>query len=158
MQEAAIAPTTARTIGIAVDHRRKNRSLESLQVAHPLACERTLEPHWHIRAAFLGCKQTSRQHFLAAVVFTVAVFVQENANRLKAYKSKLVVFPRRSKKPKQGDSSAEELSTVQQHDGRHVLPIVHEKAQPELVAIPEELKVPSLSTLPHAAVYKKISR
>ena len=36
LQEAAIAPKTARTIGIAVDHRRKNRSLESLQVAHPL--------------------------------------------------------------------------------------------------------------------------
>ncbi|KAL0043729.1 hypothetical protein WJX82_002869 [Trebouxia sp. C0006] len=95
LKEAAIAPKTARTIGIAVDHRRKNRSLEGLQ---------------------------------------------ENANRLKAYKSKLVVFPRRSKKPKQGDSSAEELSTVQQHDGRHVLPIVHEKAEPELVSIPEELK------------------
>ena len=109
-------------------------------------------------AAVLGCKQTSRQHFLASIAgFTFAVFVQENANRLKAYKSKLVVFPRRSKKPKQGDSSAEELSTVQQHDGRHVLPIVHEKAEPELVSIPEELKVPPLSTLPHAAVYKKIS-
>ena len=45
----------APTIGIAVDHRRKNRSEESLQ---------------------------------------------ENAKRLKAYKAKLVVFPRRSTKPK----------------------------------------------------------
>ena len=62
--------------------------------------------------------------------------LQENANRLKAYKSKLVVFPRRSKKPKHGDSSAEELSTVQQHDGRHVLPIVHEKSEAEMVDIP----------------------
>ena len=68
--------------------------------------------------------------------------MQENANRLKAYKSKLVVFPRRSKKPKQGDSSAEELKTVQQHDGRRVLPIVHEKPEPEMVDIPADLKVP----------------
>jgi hypothetical protein len=105
------------------------------------------QPHLRIKAALLGRSQTSKQHFLAAVVSTLSVFVQENANRLKAYKSKLVVFPRRSKKPKQGDSSAEELSTVQQHDGRHVLPIVHEKAQPELVAIPEELKVLPPSTL-----------
>ena len=157
MQEAAIAPKTARTIGIAVDHRRKNRSLESLQVAHPLACKRTLVATLAHQSSFSGCKQTSRQHFLAAVVFTFAVFVQENANRLKAYKSKLVVFPRRSKKPKQGDSSAEELSTVQQHDGRHVLPIVHEKAQPELVAIPEELKVLPLSIIFYAAVYNRIS-
>lgn len=37
---------------------------------------------------------------------------QENANRLKAYKTNLVVFPRRSKKPKAGDSPAEQLQTV----------------------------------------------
>ena len=37
---------------------------------------------------------------------------QENANRLKAFKTNLVVFPRRSKKPKAGDASAEELQTV----------------------------------------------
>ena len=35
--------------------------------------------------------------------------LQENVKRLKAYKSKLVVFPRRTAKPKNGDSSAEEL-------------------------------------------------
>lgn len=66
---------------------------------------------------------------------------QENANRLKAYKSKLVVFPRRSKKPKQGDASAEELSTVQQQHARRVLPIAEEKAEPELVTISSDLKV-----------------
>ena len=38
--------------------------------------------------------------------------VQENANRLKAYKTNLVVFPRRSNKPKAGDSPAEQLQTV----------------------------------------------
>merc|ERR1712157_9283 len=55
----------AQTIGIAVDHRRKNKSVESLQL---------------------------------------------NAQRLKEYKSKLILFPINAKKPRKGDSSAAELS------------------------------------------------
>ena len=50
----------ARTIGIAVDHRRKNRSLESLQ---------------------------------------------QNVQRLKEYRSKLILFPLNAKKPAKGDST-----------------------------------------------------
>ena len=59
MQAAGISCKVAPTIGIAVDHRRKNRSTESLQA---------------------------------------------NVQRLKEYKSKLIVFPRKASKPKQGDS------------------------------------------------------
>merc|ERR1712007_234180 len=55
----------AQTIGIAVDHRRRNKSVESLQL---------------------------------------------NAQRLKEYKSKLILFPLNSKKPRKGDATAEELS------------------------------------------------
>ena len=58
-QNAGISRKVAPTIGIAVDHRRKNRSAESLQA---------------------------------------------NVQRLKEYKSKLIVFPRKASKPKQGDS------------------------------------------------------
>ena len=54
-QAAGIPKKLAPTIGIAVDHRRKNRSLESLQA---------------------------------------------NVQRLKTYKAKLVVFPRRAHKVK----------------------------------------------------------
>lgn len=50
----------ARTIGISVDHRRKNRSLESLQ---------------------------------------------QNVQRLKEYRSKLILFPLNAKKPAKGDST-----------------------------------------------------
>merc|ERR1712211_184227 len=53
----------AQTIGIAVDHRRRNQSVESLQL---------------------------------------------NAQRLKEYKSKLILFPINSKKARKGDSSPEE--------------------------------------------------
>merc|ERR1712007_424079 len=61
LREAKIAPKLARTIGISVDHRRRNRCTESLQ---------------------------------------------ENVTRLKTYKSKLLVFPRKAGKKgvKQGDT------------------------------------------------------
>jgi large subunit ribosomal protein L13e len=59
LQNAGISRKVAPTIGIAVDHRRKNRSQESLQA---------------------------------------------NVQRLKEYKSKLIIFPRKASKPKQGDS------------------------------------------------------
>merc|ERR1719441_14681 len=66
LREAKIAPKLARTIGISVDHRRRNRCTESLQ---------------------------------------------ENVSRLKLYKSKLLIFPKRSGKKgtKKGDSSKSEL-------------------------------------------------
>ena len=59
MQAAGITRRVAPTLGIAVDHRRRNRSSESLQA---------------------------------------------NVQRLKEYKSKLIVFPRKLSKPKRGDS------------------------------------------------------
>ncbi|CAN1175235.1 60S ribosomal protein L13-1 [Linum perenne] len=64
LKAAGIPKKLAPTIGISVDHRRKNRSLEGLQV---------------------------------------------NAQRLKTYKAKLVIFPRRARKVKAGDSAPEEL-------------------------------------------------
>lgn len=94
LKEAGIPVKLARTIGIAVDHRRRNRSLEGLQ---------------------------------------------ENVNRLKAYKSNLVVFPRRANKPKAGDASAEELKATEQLKGK-VMPIVRTKPALEKVAITEEMR------------------
>lgn len=94
-QEAGIPAKLAPTIGIAVDHRRRNRSLESLQ---------------------------------------------ENANRLKAYKANLVVFPRRAGKPKAGDSPAEELAAAQQLRGP-LLPGAKAAPALEKVAVTAEMKV-----------------
>lgn len=59
-QAAGIHKKTARTIGIAVDPRRRNRSTESLQA---------------------------------------------NVQRLKEYRSKLILFPRKTSAPKKGDST-----------------------------------------------------
>ncbi|KAG9442301.1 hypothetical protein H6P81_018155 [Aristolochia fimbriata] len=94
LKAAGIPKKLAPTIGIAVDHRRKNRSLESLQA---------------------------------------------NVQRLKTYKAKLVIFPRRSGKFKNGDSSREELASATQVQGEY-LPITAEKPKVELVSITNEMK------------------
>ncbi|CAN1132164.1 60S ribosomal protein L13-1 [Linum perenne] len=94
LKAAGIPKKLAPTIGIAVDHRRKNRSLEGLQV---------------------------------------------NAQRLKTYKAKLVIFPRRARKVKAGDSAPEELATATQVQGDY-LPIDRVKPTVELVKVTEEMK------------------
>ncbi|XP_021765831.1 60S ribosomal protein L13-1-like [Chenopodium quinoa] len=94
LEAAGIPKKLAPTIGIAVDHRRKNRSLESLQ---------------------------------------------SNTQRLKTYKAKLVVFPRKAHKTKAGDSSPEELATATQVRGE-ILPIVRETPAVELLKVTDEMK------------------
>ncbi|KAL2921536.1 60S ribosomal protein L13-2 [Bienertia sinuspersici] len=94
LQAAGIPKKLAPTIGIAVDHRRRNSSLESLQ---------------------------------------------SNAQRLKTYKAKLVVFPRRARKFKSGDSAPEELATATQVQG-DFMPIVQATPNVELVKVTDEMK------------------
>ncbi|GKV08493.1 hypothetical protein SLEP1_g20114 [Rubroshorea leprosula] len=94
LKAAGISKKLAPTIGIAVDHRRKNRSLEGLQA---------------------------------------------NVQRLKTYKAKLVVFPRRSRKFKAGDSAPEELASATQVQGQY-MPLVRQKPSVELVKVTEEMK------------------
>ncbi|URD96426.1 60S ribosomal protein L13 [Musa troglodytarum] len=89
LKAAGIPKKLAPTIGIAVDHRRKNRSLEGLQA---------------------------------------------NVQRLKTYKAKLVIFPRRA-----GDSAPEELTAATQVAGQY-MPIVREKPSVELVKVTDEMK------------------
>ncbi|KAI0695150.1 60S ribosomal protein L13 [Cytidiella melzeri] len=64
LKEAGIGRKEARTVGIVVDHRRRNLSEEGKIV---------------------------------------------NVERLKAYKTRLIVFPRNAKKPKKGDSTGDDL-------------------------------------------------
>merc|ERR1711957_94458 len=75
-----IAPKLAPTIGISVDHRRRNRCTESLKT---------------------------------------------NVNRLKLYKSKLLIFPKGSGKKcvKKGDTPRSELSNVAQNTLKEIIPI-----------------------------------
>ena len=91
---AGIPKKLAPTIGIAVDHRRRNRSEESLAL---------------------------------------------NSKRLKAYKASLILFPRRTAKPKHGDSEAGELSMAKQLKGK-LMPITKETKPLEMVAVTGEMK------------------
>jgi len=93
LAEAGINRKEARTIGIAVDHRRRNHSTESLQL---------------------------------------------NAQRLKEYKTKLIVFPRKRGKPKAGDADAAELDKAEQLKGP-ILPMPT-VADDEPMAITSEMK------------------
>jgi large subunit ribosomal protein L13e len=94
LKEAGIQKKVARTIGIAVDHRRRNRSQESLEL---------------------------------------------NVQRLKAYKSKLIVFPRNAKAPKKGDSDAAAVASATQLQGA-ILPIEQPAQAVEARAIAAEEK------------------
>ncbi|XP_004704789.1 60S ribosomal protein L13 [Echinops telfairi] len=91
---AGIHKKVARTIGISVDPRRRNKSTESLQA---------------------------------------------NVQRLKEYRSKLILFPRKPSAPKKGDSSAEELKLATQLTGP-VMPIrnVYKKEKARVITQEEK--------------------
>mmetsp|Transcript_14429 Transcript_14429/g.27741 ORF Transcript_14429/g.27741 Transcript_14429/m.27741 type:complete len:215 (+) Transcript_14429:96-740(+) len=95
LKEAGIPRKVAQTVGISVDHRRKNRCLESLQL---------------------------------------------NAARLKAYKANLVVFPRRTKKPKSGDSAAADLQKADQLTGALMPYTKPAAAAPQFVSLSADQK------------------
>ncbi|KAI8759628.1 60S ribosomal protein L13 [Biomphalaria glabrata] len=99
LKSAGINKKTARTIGIAVDYRRRNLSIESQQ---------------------------------------------QNVQRLKEYKTKLVIFPRKEGKPVKGDASPEELKLVKQLTGSVILPIPR-------VFKPEKARVPTEEERKHNA-------
>jgi len=101
LKEAGISKRYARTIGICVDHRRTNLSVESLQA---------------------------------------------NVQRLKEYKAKLIVFPRKSNaKPKAGDSSPQETSTATQFVGT-VMPVLKSAPVIEFAQVTKEMQKNSVVT------------
>merc|ERR1712002_1317004 len=84
IKSAGMCKGYARTIGIAVDHRRTNKSMNSLQ---------------------------------------------KNAQRLKEYKSKLILFPQKANKPKKADASAEEIKMAKQLKGEVTHTHIHTYTQ-----------------------------
>ncbi|KAI8808065.1 ribosomal protein L13e-domain-containing protein [Cladochytrium replicatum] len=90
LKAAGISRKAARSIGIAVDHRRRNRSAESLDT---------------------------------------------NVARLQEYKSKLIVFPRKAGKPKNGDSQVTKRNTFVydfKSDGSIIYQVADVKAATQL--------------------------
>eukprot|EP01115_Flamella_aegyptia_P003010 TRINITY_DN1469_c0_g1_i1.p1 TRINITY_DN1469_c0_g1~~TRINITY_DN1469_c0_g1_i1.p1 ORF type:complete len:210 (+),score=92.36 TRINITY_DN1469_c0_g1_i1:49-678(+) len=88
LKEAGVNPTFAKTIGIAVDYRRRNKSDKSLKT---------------------------------------------NVQRLKEYKSKLVLFPRNNKKVKTGETRADQVKVAQLHG--EVLPVAQTGSKLEVVSL-----------------------
>ncbi len=78
LKKAGVPMKLARTIGIAVDKRRRNKSEAAIAV---------------------------------------------NVDRIKEYKSKLVVFPKSANKPKKGDATKEQLANVAQNTHKDIIPI-----------------------------------
>lgn len=111
LKAAGFNKKSCRTIGISVDFRRRNGSMESLQ---------------------------------------------QNVQRLKEYKSKLIVFPRKEGQPKKGDASPEELKLAKQLEG-HVLPPVS-GFKPEKARVPtdDEKKHKAFVVLRQARRNKKL--
>jgi len=102
LKEAKINRLLALSIGIAVDHRRKNKSEKSFKT---------------------------------------------NVQRLKEYKSKLVLFPRNIKKPKQGEATKEQKGKAQQQTGI-LLPIKKSTARLQTVKAKDlDAKVSAYATL-----------
>uniref|UniRef100_UPI0016591672 ribosomal protein L13e n=3 Tax=unclassified Salmonella TaxID=2614656 RepID=UPI0016591672 len=89
----------ARTIGIAVDHRRRNLSVEGLEA---------------------------------------------NIQRLKEYKSRLILFPKKSGKPKEGDSTEAELKMATQLKRKDIMPIRQVYKTEKARAVTEEEKKTSV--------------
>merc|ERR1712027_83972 len=111
LKAAGLSKNYAQTIGIAVDHRRRNKSVESLQL---------------------------------------------NAQRLKEYKSKLILFPINSKKPRKGDSTPEELSKAVQLAG-DVMPVKQIVKRPRAMAVTDDMKgFKAFQTIRQARAYKRL--
>mmetsp|Transcript_97377 Transcript_97377/g.274411 ORF Transcript_97377/g.274411 Transcript_97377/m.274411 type:complete len:218 (-) Transcript_97377:114-767(-) len=107
LREAKISPKLAPTIGIAVDHRRRNKCAESLQA---------------------------------------------NVNRLKLYKSKLLIFPKKSGKKgvKKGDTPKSELQNVAQNTLKEIIPVERPQLRVKARAITGEEK--------EASAYKTLKK
>jgi large subunit ribosomal protein L13e len=111
LKAAGFSKNQARTIGIAVDFRRRNKSVESLQL---------------------------------------------NSQRLKEYKSKMILFPLNSKKPKKGDATVEEISKATQLAGE-VMPVKHVVKRQRAMPITDEMKnFKAFQAIRQARSYKRL--
>nr|CAD2164361.1 unnamed protein product [Meloidogyne enterolobii] len=63
-----------------------------------------------------------------------------NAKRLKEYRSRLIIFPKKLSNPKKGDSSPEELKMASQVTGKVVMPHKEQKRRLKAQPITEEMK------------------
>merc|ERR1711953_285755 len=112
VKAAGLSKKFVRTIGIAVDHRRRNKSVESLQL---------------------------------------------NTQRLKEFKSKMILFPINAKKPRKGDATAEEMSKAVQLAGTKVMAPKAVTKRPRAMAITADMQAfKAFQTIRQARAFKRL--
>lgn len=112
VKAAGLNKNFARSIGIAIDYRRRNKSVESLQ---------------------------------------------KNVQRLKEYRSKLVLFPKKLSKPHKGDATKEEMDVAIQVKSKEIIPVSEVVAKDKARAITEdEAKFSAYQTLRKARAHKRL--
>jgi len=112
LKAAGLNKRVARTLGIAVDYRRRNKGVESLQL---------------------------------------------NVQRIKEYRAKLILFPKKLTKPKKGDSNEEELKLATQLKGK-VLPIrVAPKKEKARAVTADEKKFSAFVALRQARAHVRLA-
>merc|ERR1711862_224046 len=112
IKAAGLSKKYARTVGIAVDHRRRNKSVESLQL---------------------------------------------NTQRLKEFKSKMILFPINAKKPRKGDATAEEMSKAVQLAGTKVMTPKAVTKRPRAMAITADMQAfKAFQTIRQARAFKRL--
>ena len=83
--------------------------------------------------------------------------LQLNAQRLKEYKSKLILFPINSKKARKGDSTPEEVSKAVQLAGE-VMPVKPVVKRVRAMAVTEDLqKFQAFQTIRQARSFKRLA-
>merc|ERR1712112_372063 len=111
LKQAGLSKKYAQTIGISVDFRRRNKSVESLQL---------------------------------------------NAQRLKEYKSKLILFPLSAKKPRKGEATPEEVSKAVQLAGE-VMPVKPSAKRIRAMEITDDMKnFKAFQTIRQARAFKRL--
>eukprot|EP00444_Apocalathium_aciculiferum_P036361 CAMPEP_0183485722 /NCGR_PEP_ID=MMETSP0370-20130417/179573_1 /TAXON_ID=268820 /ORGANISM="Peridinium aciculiferum, Strain PAER-2" /LENGTH=273 /DNA_ID=CAMNT_0025679029 /DNA_START=75 /DNA_END=896 /DNA_ORIENTATION=+ len=137
LREAKISPKLAPTIGIAVDHRRRNKCAESLQAnVNRLKLYKRYNMKLRLGKGFT-LEELREAKISPKLAPTIGIAVdhrrrnkcaeslQANVNRLKLYKSKLLIFPNKSGKKgvKKGDTPKSELQNVAQNTLKEIIPV-----------------------------------
>jgi large subunit ribosomal protein L13e len=113
LKAAGLNKRVARTLGVAVDYRRRNKAVEPLQL---------------------------------------------NVQRIKEYRAKLILFPKKLTKPGKADSSAEELKLATQLKGRRVMPVkLPYKREKARAVTADEKKFSAFNALRQARAHKRLA-
>ena len=111
-QAAGLSKKFARTIGIAVDHRRR----------------------------FAACLSLVTMTKIVTLRNKSVESLQLNTQRLKEFKSKMILFPINAKKPRKGDATAEEMSKAVQLAGTKVMAPKAVTKRPRAMAITADMQ------------------